>query len=384
MGQLTVFVGIYNGQKYLKTIFNQISNLLELPIEWLIVDNFSSDDSWTLISSYKESISSSKVRIIRNSYNLGGSGSVIKNLHEVHTTWLTFRHQDDIYFDRHFQKLIEVISKSSDSTNLIFSEMDFITDQNNIIAKPKLSWFIKSPNRYSLFNAMIRNHVIPTPTAAFRLSQFKSFNNNWHTPVSIDTELFLFFIANGDFHYINEVTVQYRHSPKSESGSISSRDKLLGDFFVFNRVFLSNYFSQFLEGIKIEYIDDFVIELIQSIKIRVGDSFLSSLLSVSLLEICGVNFNYGRKILNDHLITELETIGSSSTALYSSRALWNSFDSLKDLKDIKIPKRLYSNSINHFIFTKFPLFRSYFVVRIVMFIGLKIGLLKRWKFRKID
>ena len=384
MGQLTVFVGIYNGQKYLKAIFNQISNLLELPIEWLIVDNFSSDDSWPLISSYKESISSSKVRIIRNSHNLGGSGSVIKNLHEVHTTWLTFRHQDDIYFDRHFHKLIEVISKSSDSTNLIFSEMDFITDQNKVIAKPKLNWFIKGLNRYSLFNAMIRNHVIPTPTAAFRLSQFKSFNNHWHTPVSIDTELFLFFIANGDFHYINEVTVQYRHSPKSESGSISSRDKLLGDFFVFNRVFLSNYFSQFLGEIEVQKIDDFIIELLHSIRIRVVDSFLSSLLSISLLEKCSVNFNYDRKILNNHLIRELENIGSGSTALYSSRTLLNSFDSLKDLRNVEIPERLYSNSLNHFIVTKFPFLRSPFVMRIIMFIGLKVGFLKRWKFKKID
>jgi glycosyltransferase involved in cell wall biosynthesis len=383
MGQLTVFVGIYNGQKYLKAIFNQISNLLELPIESLIVDNFSSDDSWALITNYQETISSSKVKIIRNPHNLGGPGSVVRNLNEVHTPWLTFRHQDDIYLDCHFYKLIEVISKSPNTTNLIFSEMDFITNENNVVAKPKLDWFIKGADRYSLFNAMIRNHVISTPTAAFRLSQFKSFDNHWHTPVSLDTELFLFFIASGDFHYIDEVTVQYRHSPKSESGSISSKDKLLGDFFVLNRVVQSSFFSKFLGEINIQNLEDFIIELNESIKIRVGDRFLSSLLSISLLEMSGFKFNYDRKVLNDLLIMELETIGCSSTASYGSRVISNSYNALNDLIEIGIPKRLYSNLIVHFIVTKLPFFRSDFLMRIMMYLGLKIGFLKRWKFKRI-
>jgi glycosyltransferase involved in cell wall biosynthesis len=93
---LTLYLGIYNGEKYIEGLFNQIQSQEYQDSKILVVDNNSSDGSLKLIKHWKK-VYKGNIQIVKNKFNYGGHGSLIRNIDKIETPWFCTFHQDDFY-----------------------------------------------------------------------------------------------------------------------------------------------------------------------------------------------------------------------------------------------------------------------------------------------
>ena len=94
--EFTVFIGIYNGEKYLESLQKQLLSQTYQDFHLVVIDNFSTDNSWEALAGW-QAIFGEKLILRRNDMNLGGGGSLAKALDSglISTHWFTTIHQDD-------------------------------------------------------------------------------------------------------------------------------------------------------------------------------------------------------------------------------------------------------------------------------------------------
>ena len=94
--RMTVFLGIYNGAKYLPSLKEQLISQTFQDFYLVVVDNASTDDSFENLISW-ESDFGGRLSLHRNAENLGGGGTLCKALADdyIKTEWFVTFHQDD-------------------------------------------------------------------------------------------------------------------------------------------------------------------------------------------------------------------------------------------------------------------------------------------------
>lgn len=269
---LTVFVGLYNGVEYWDGLIEQIESQTGSGYRWLLVDNASSDETWTLISAWVAT-SPLDVTLVRSDFNLGSTGSVFVHFDLVTTTWGAFMHQDDVYLPDHFLTIEEFASAAPSDAVCLFSDMGRVShDGKPLGSYPAPIWMVPDLEPATLFLALIRNHCIPWPTLTVRADVFREMEGSWHSTAGPDTEVTLRLIARGSFIHIPKETMRYRDNTSSESRSIDDRERRFGMTMTLLRIFASPEFASIALDLEAEERSAFALGIESSIRARMGDS----------------------------------------------------------------------------------------------------------------
>ena len=291
---LTVFLGIYNGEKYLTSLETQILAQSYQDFQLVVVDNASTDGSWEVLSQWPK-IFGEKLIISRNDTNLGGGGSLASalKLGLINTEWFTTLHQDDYYFASHLEQLISTIRNSSDDVVAVCTGMASMDEKSQTIpTPPRASWLVDDYSAPSSFLINLRTQTLSFPTSAFRTKVFSQCFRFWHSPTFSDTETTLLLCGHGEFRYIPEETMRYRENSQSESHVINSVEAVLGATISLSRVFTSEEFRTVLRKVDRGERGFFFSELMSSIEIRLRDSSLLYLVKILASEACANAWDY--------------------------------------------------------------------------------------------
>lgn len=144
----TILLPTYNGQKYIKKMLESIILQDYRPIEVIISDDASKDNTTSIIDNYmklhcNEGLS---YRIIRNRKNVGLSGNISRAAKYVHGKYLFLADQDDIWKSNKISAQIEYMEKNDDCIMCI-------CDRSIIDAEDKI--ICNSHFRYKQYNCRI-------------------------------------------------------------------------------------------------------------------------------------------------------------------------------------------------------------------------------------
>jgi glycosyltransferase involved in cell wall biosynthesis len=330
---LTAYVGIYNGKPYLNDMFKFIESSDWENTNLIIVDNASTDGSWNEIIS-RSALLNMPYKLIRNPINLGGGGSFDLNKDLLHTEWVTFIHQDDIYLSKHLPTLREAALASDPKTILISTEMGSMDQDGDLIyATPRAIWMLRDKSPTSYFLANLRTHIVPWGSSIFRTKQYLSVDLAWHSTAFPDTEMLLKMCALGNFVNLPVQTMIYRESSISESHGLGNREKEIAAVAALARVFSSDEFKLLAKEIPLNRREEFMDAINSGLAIRLQDTDLTKLVELIAEESLLIAWNYDEPSLIKSVSAKYEDFGAERVTELFNRILGSQIVGEKPISD---------------------------------------------------
>ena len=105
---VSVVMPVYNAEPYLCDAIESIVNQTYGNIEFIIVDDASTDNSWKIIQRYKKQYTK-KIKILRNKNNLGVSMTVKKAINKAEGDFIARMDADDISYPNRIEKQLRYL-----------------------------------------------------------------------------------------------------------------------------------------------------------------------------------------------------------------------------------------------------------------------------------
>lgn len=316
---ITVFLGVFNGQEYLESLKSQLLSQETQDFHLVVVDNDSQDESLSELANW-ESEFRSRITVVKNSFNLGGTGTLVNNFDLISTPWFTSFHQDDFYEPKHLRVLIERIKKVPDDVVAISTVMASMDGEGKKVGTiARASMFTLSTDPISSFLQNLRTHSVPWPATAFKSKVYAETFSSLHSSAFPDTEQILRMCAYGNFTTVDEETMFYRENALSESHSIISAESELGAALTICRVLNSPDFTKLVQQINDDEIGDFASGLLKAIDFRLKDSKLTGFTVYTAIESLIANLGYRDQHLVSLARNLYEELGSKTTSALLAR-----------------------------------------------------------------
>ena len=290
--KLTVYVGIYNGVKFLDGIKSFLNTSTLRDFKLVIVDNSSTDGSWDVLENWTNKFAL-PTTVVQNPINLGGGGGFELNKDLLQTEWVTFIHQDDKYGANHLETLFSAALRSSSEVIAVSTEMGSVhEDGSAILSIVRPIWLADNTNKTSFFLANLRTHLVPWGSTIFKTREFLSIELPWHSSAFPDTELLLRLCAKGKFVNLPVQTMSYRENLVSESHGLSGDEKDLAIVAALSRVFASAEFIDIARTVDAEKRQDFYLAVKNGIGLRLRRPELRSVAELIAEESLLIAWNY--------------------------------------------------------------------------------------------
>jgi len=148
---VTILMPVFNGEKYLPEAIESILNQTFTDFEFLIIDDFSTDNSINVIKKYKDK----RIRLIINEQNMGQTITLNKGLKLACGKFIARMDQDDISHQSRLEKQVSFLLKNTDFA-LVGSFIQFINHKGD---------FVKNYNPPTNHDEIINSFVYRNPFA---------------------------------------------------------------------------------------------------------------------------------------------------------------------------------------------------------------------------
>lgn len=399
--QLTVFLGLFNAEQYLPNILRNLQKQESHNFQLLIVDNDSTDHTWEIIQSWLDQLPF-PITLVKNSINLGSTGSQALNMDLISSEWFAFMHQDDFYKNEHFKTIIDGIAKIPIDVVAIYTCMGSINaDGKPTGSLPRQATLLPDNSPQTAFLANLKQHFVTWPSAAFKTTYFVKALPAWHSTSFPDTEIILKLSAYGKFHFINKETMMYREHESSESHSTSQAEIEIGVSASLARVFASQEFITIASEVKSDQRSQFLYAVKEGIFIRLSNAPLSKMVELIAEESLAVAWGYSEpsnlseiqgayrqlgvirvdqlidRLLNQNSSEQIDSIKLSDFSKLNSIVAEPSFDHRKSNRSHLL--KFYIQKISRFL----PKGIRDIGFKLTIRVANKFGFLKAWNFRWI-
>jgi glycosyltransferase involved in cell wall biosynthesis len=298
---ITLYLGIYNGEKYIDTLLEQIQSQDYQKFNILVVDNNSSDESKKMFGKWRK-FYKDNFQFVKNEVNYGSHGSLFKNMDKIKTPWFCTLHQDDYYKPDHIRTISELILSNRKNVVGVSTTMGSMSNSGKILnSKPRVTWFSSNLDEPGQFLQNLKAQTVPFPATAFNLSVFKKTVVPFHSPTFSDTEQTLRMLGYGRFIFSQKETMYYRENPDSESHVLNIKERTIGASVALSRIFNSNEFDLILNKVVEKKRNLFATQLIEALSHRIPEKDLLIITQTIALERMIAKWGYGEKILSSLL-----------------------------------------------------------------------------------
>lgn len=157
---ISVVCAVYNGARYIEATLQSIKAQTSQPLEIIIVDDGSSDDSVEKVKLFDSPV---PLKIIRQK-NAGQSNARNVGVHAASGDLIAFIDQDDLWYPKHLELLASAFQENPD-LGWAYSDMDHIDESSNYICRGIYhDWGIKRP--LNSLGQMLASDIFVLPTAS--------------------------------------------------------------------------------------------------------------------------------------------------------------------------------------------------------------------------
>lgn len=162
--KISVIMPVYNGEKYLSEAIESILNQTYRDLEFIIINDASTDSSPEIAESYAHR--DARIRIIQNDKNLGISGATNRGIEEAQGEYIALMDQDDISLPERFEKEANFLEEHEQiaaisSNSLTLKENGEICERQAVFETPGLiRWGLLFKNQIQNSAAMMRKAIL--------------------------------------------------------------------------------------------------------------------------------------------------------------------------------------------------------------------------------
>ncbi|MBR1908086.1 glycosyltransferase family 2 protein [bacterium] len=110
---VTFIVSSYNYEKFIEQTLNSIKNQTYKNFEIIVVDDFSTDNSVSIIQNYINNNPDLKISLIRHDKNYGQFKSILTGLEKANGEFISFIDSDDIIYETYAETLLKLHTKTN-------------------------------------------------------------------------------------------------------------------------------------------------------------------------------------------------------------------------------------------------------------------------------
>ena len=277
---VSVCILTYNHQDYIDQAINgALNQVINFPIEIIIVDDFSSDGTREILKQYQLK-NSELISIYLNEQNIGAAKSYTKLMLKPKGKYIAYLEGDDCWTDIHKLQIQTDFLESNPQFSMCFHNVELRYENN----KPSTLLLQEHEPELSSFRDLaIRNNFLPTCAILYKNKLTADFLLFLETLKIGDWPINLYNAVDGDIKYIPKVMGIYRvHSNGLWSGLntdekyfkiIDTIDKLVVYFKL-----KTNYVSYLEEG-RIELTKKYKLQKAASTKTFKALSFIKKILT---------------------------------------------------------------------------------------------------------
>lgn len=249
---VSVVVITYHSAAYVTETLESIKQQTYKPIELIITDDGSKDDTVSICESWlhKNNASFSAVKLIKSDINTGTSANCNRGVKASNGEWIKIIAGDDALYPNALQQYIDyIIQQNNREIKIIQTNMDIFANNfstENFIKTDDLSGLYQTRNETTAdqqFGIMIRDPHLNTPSLLIKRSAYSEvgFYNEKYTLMEDFPWLLNALLSGIKIHFINFSSVKYRKTVNSVQISKArnvfvSNFKLQHDEFIYNEI----------------------------------------------------------------------------------------------------------------------------------------------------
>jgi glycosyltransferase involved in cell wall biosynthesis len=226
---VTVICLCYNHERFIKEALDSVLRQYYGPVEIIIIDDASTDDSKSVILNY--SASHPGIQLVFNEKNLGGCSSFNKGLKLAKGKYIIDFAVDDVMVPDRIEKQVRVFEQLDESYGVVFSNALNISENSAPIEKHfKENAFVPDG---AIYADLLRRFFIPAVTMMVRRKVFDELGGYDETLSYEDFDFWVRSSHKYKYRYINEVLMLRRIVKGSLSGKFlqQGQDKMLESSF---------------------------------------------------------------------------------------------------------------------------------------------------------
>ena len=210
---VSIVMCVYNGEKYLKEQVDSILAQTYRPIELIIADDASTDNTKKILGQYENN---PFVRLIYREKNIGLAKNFSLAAERATGAYIAFSDQDDIWIENKIEKLVNAIP----GKHLVYSDSFFVDESGNSLNK-KLSdikkMYTGTDSRCYMFYSCVWGHGM--------LITKELLHQSLPMAENIHHDIWLVFKAfqNGGIFFYNETLTRYRRHNETTSIAIPQK-----------------------------------------------------------------------------------------------------------------------------------------------------------------
>lgn len=218
---VTVAIPMYNNARFITETITSVLSQTFTDFELLIYDDYSTDDSYDIAASFADA----RIKLFRNSDNLGPEGNWNKAISQVRGRYVKLVCGDDILFPECLEKQVTVFQDPQNrGVSLVSSQRTIIDPEGKTLIK-KVN-FVNGgrKGKVDVIRKMIRmgTNIIGEPVCGLYPAELISKTSGYSAivPYTIDLDFWLQMLNHGDLYVIDEPLCAFRISDISWSSRI--------------------------------------------------------------------------------------------------------------------------------------------------------------------
>jgi len=224
---VSVIIPTYNSAKYLPHTIQSVLNQTYAPVEIIVVNDGSKDNTKEVIQPYQDQI------LYFHRKNAGVSRARNFGISQAHGRYIAFLDSDDLWHRDKLIKQVDILEKYPEC-GLVCT--DYAVFRNDHILSPSEKINRNFPNVYNLINLLQQNFIMCSSVVVSRkaINTVGVFDES--LPYSEDYDLWLRIATQFKIHLIDEVLAQYRIVDKSFTRRTNEEQRRFWHFKVMERV----------------------------------------------------------------------------------------------------------------------------------------------------
>lgn len=206
---VSIITSCYNSEKFIRETYDSILNQTHTNWEWIVIDDDSSDNTFSIIKNI--SLIDSRVYVYKNNQNEGAAYSRNIGIKLAKGDYMTFIDSDDLWYPCFLEKVLQFITNYN--YIMVFTSYE-IRDESL-----KKSYGTFHVSQKINFKQLLKGSPISCLTAFINIKSFPKFLMPGYSKRQ-DYGLWLRYLMQIDYAYgLNEVLAVYRKRKKSLSSN---------------------------------------------------------------------------------------------------------------------------------------------------------------------
>lgn len=195
---------VFNADKYLKDAIDSILNQTYSNFEFIIIDDSSTDNSWSIIKNYQKI--DKRIVARKNRKNSGVATTLNKALKLCHGEYVARMDADDISLPKRFQIQLHYLKKHPEIVG-VGTQVNIINNSNKITGKRYFPTTTKDCYQFLMITSPIQH-----PTLMVRTQTIKKYQYSANYKTAEDWDLYFKLVQNNQLNNINKTLYNYRQN----------------------------------------------------------------------------------------------------------------------------------------------------------------------------